>query len=37
MSSATHLIEVMSAALLAHAAWKQRFSEFMAGTIDLDP
>jgi hypothetical protein len=37
MSSSSYPIEAISAALSAHAAWRQRFSAFMAGTIDLDP
>jgi Chemoreceptor zinc-binding domain len=37
MSPKQSPIEAISAALSAHAAWKQRFYEFMAGAIDLDP
>jgi Chemoreceptor zinc-binding domain len=37
MPSTTCPYEAIDTALAAHAAWKQRFSQFMAGTIDLDP
>jgi Chemoreceptor zinc-binding domain len=37
MSSPSYPIESIVSALAAHAAWKQRFAEFMAGATDLDP
>jgi Chemoreceptor zinc-binding domain len=37
MSSPTHPIEAIDAALTAHVAWKQQFNQFMTGALDLDP